>query len=87
MKNYKRARRRQQLATKYRYALKLQHWFYGDDVCHDTIKKLANNYSICSCPYCRNERTNKCLKGNAKLTIQERRANERYKYEVLSIRE
>jgi len=87
MKTYKRARRRQQFATRYKRTLNLQRAFYGDGIRHDIIMKLTNNYSICSCPYCRNERTNKCLHGQDKLTMQERKANERYKYEILSIRE
>jgi len=87
MKTYKRARRRQLLATRYKRTAKLQRWFYGNDIPHEIIMKLMNNFTNCSCPYCRNERTNKCLHGQDKLTMQERKANERYKYEILSIRE
>lgn len=86
MKTYKRAKRRQILAKLYKRTARIQRAWYGY-VPDLTIKKLMNNLTSCSCPYCMNERRNKWLSGNSRLTMQERRANERYKYEVLSIRE
>ena len=87
MKNNIRAIRRRELSIRYKRTKRLHSVRYSDKIEHVTIMKLLNNYSICSCPYCRNERTNKCLKCSDRLTIQERKQNEKYKYEVLSIRE
>lgn len=86
MKSYKRARRRQIRAKLIKRTAKLQRAFYGD-VPDSRIKRLVNNMTCCSCPYCMNERHNKWLSGFDRLTMQERRQVDKYKYEVLSIRE
>lgn len=79
MKSTKRAERRhhkQRLFKKYRKMLSSPHNYWGDafEVSDTKVKKIQDNFSVCSCSMCRNERRNPDTSGQEKLTMQERKA-------------
>lgn len=54
---------------------------------YERIAKKANNFTTCSCWMCMNERHNPWLKAKERLTMQERKFNEKFKYELKEITE
>jgi hypothetical protein len=75
MKRAIRRHHRERLFLKYDDMLNKHRYWNGDrDLPHDRVNKLVDNFSICSCPMCRNPRRNPFNGGKDRLTIQERKA-------------
>ena len=98
IKNRKRAMRRHHRDRMYRHVFRKFHatYFYdsmynafGDDwtaeEIHLHVSRHRDNIKACSCWMCMNERHNPFLSTKERLTMQERRENERFKYEMLEI--
>jgi hypothetical protein len=71
----KRAERRhhhERLFKKYDTLLNVYH-YWGGDFDKEHIRKLQDNFSVCSCSMCRNERRNPWTSGEERLTMQERK--------------
>ena len=52
---------------------------------HAKIAFRTNTFTCCSCQMCRNERRSDWSSGSIKLTIQERKQNEKYKQKIKEI--
>jgi len=89
MKNMSRAIRRHHRARMIKRAL--HYWvvdFYNDSEPNNPTMlnraaRFHNHLAVCSCDGCGNQRRNKWLPKSEKETMQERRADYKYKYELI----
>ena len=59
---------------------KLKHWYwcirYPDNEIMESAKRMADNFTTCSCEMCKNPRHSVLTHSDEKLTIQERKSKE-----------
>ena len=84
----------------YHFKKHIHQWFYDfqagsirestywtDENIHLHLSRARDNMTQCSCPMCRNPRHNPWASEKERLTLQEKKENERYKYEMKEINE
>ena len=91
VKKFSRAQRRHDRARMYQRAKRYQRlWWYAypeedSDRLHVVCMQLRDNLKICSCQMCRNPRNSWWTVGAERLTMQERREEERFEYELQEV--
>ena len=90
MKNTSRALRRHHhkrmvkkaMHVHYLYFNYLNHyWDYNE--LRSRARRISNHMAVCSCSMCGNQRKNKWLPKHERGPMQERKANHKYKYELI----
>lgn len=69
---------RARLIKRTKHILRNWYWDLDEDWYDDASRLRYNHFSYCSCPMCCNERQNPWIAGKEKLTMQERRADNRF---------
>ena len=80
---------RARLIKKYMYYEKIRWWSHWEDETEEILRERAryhlNDISKCSCPMCGNPRNNGWSSGKECFTMQERKANAQYQYELQEV--